>query len=279
MNDIAYVVLSDLHFGASNSLLSALVAGDADQVRPVDPQSPSPVLTAFLDSIPVLVKNRQGSRPTLILAGGVLDLALSTDDVAAMVFNQFARRAFGETPLFADNVIFVPGNHDHHLWETARKSQYTAYMRSLPSPDTPIKPGCHTTRMRADADAQPVESSIIEALIFKQTGREVTVRVVYPNLALNDRTGQRCVVIHHGHFTESIYLLMSQLKEVVFPEQRPTTGLPQVWEWEAENFAWIDFFWSALGRSGGVGADVGLVYAQLRSPPCLKHDRRGSPTT
>jgi hypothetical protein len=35
---------------------------------------------------------------------------------------------------------------------------------------------------------------------------------------------------------------------------------------EAENFAWIDFLWGTLGRSGQVGADMGLIYADLTSP-------------
>jgi hypothetical protein len=268
MNDIAYVVLSDLHFGAANSVLSDLVEGPPDQVRAVNDQSISPMLSGLLDSLEVLIDGNDGIRPTLILAGDILDLALSTDDVAAMVFEQFAKRAFGGArPLFADKVLYVPGNHDHHLWETARESQYVTYLTSLPA-TSPIEPAWHTTRMRADRDPQPVESSIVTALIRRQATIDVDVQVVYPNLALSDGNGDRCVVVHHGHFTESIYLLMSRLKDLLFPEQR-TKGLPHVWEWEAENFAWIDFFWSTLGRSGGVGEDVGLIYAQLASPDCL----------
>ena len=38
---------------------------------------------------------------------------------------------------------------------------------------------------------------------------------------------------------------------------------------EAENFAWIDFFWGTLGRSGAVGSDIGLIYADLTSPADL----------
>jgi hypothetical protein len=34
---------------------------------------------------------------------------------------------------------------------------------------------------------------------------------------------------------------------------------------EEENFAWIDFFWSTLGRSGQVGTDMGMIYADLTS--------------
>jgi hypothetical protein len=33
---------------------------------------------------------------------------------------------------------------------------------------------------------------------------------------------------------------------------------------EAENFAWVDFFWSTMGRSGDVGQDIGLLYDKLQ---------------
>ena len=35
---------------------------------------------------------------------------------------------------------------------------------------------------------------------------------------------------------------------------------PEIWNLEAENFAWIDFFWSTLGRSSsrGPGSEPGL---------------------
>jgi len=39
-----------------------------------------------------------------------------------------------------------------------------------------------------------------------------------------------------------------------------------VWDIETENFAWIDFFWSALGRSGEVGKDIENVYNMLLVP-------------
>jgi hypothetical protein len=40
----------------------------------------------------------------------------------------------------------------------------------------------------------------------------------------------------------------------------------QVWDIETENFAWIDFFWSAMGRSGEVGKDIEQVYDMLLVP-------------
>ena len=58
-----------------------------------------------------------------------------------------------------------------------------------------------------------------------------------------------------------MYRLMSVLNELIF--ERPTA--PEIGQWEAENFAWIDFFWSTLGRSGDVGVDVALIYESLQS--------------
>ncbi len=44
----------------------------------------------------------------------------------------------------------------------------------------------------------------------------------------------------------------------------------KIWEIEKENFAWIDFFWSTLGRSGNMGSDVELIYEKLYEKKPLK---------
>ena len=69
--------------------------------------------------------------------------------------------------------------------------------------------------------------------------------------------GGRSVVFHHGHFIEPLYRMMSTaMSLVVGGEELP----PNVYELETDNFGWIDFFWSALGRSGQGrrGGRVGL---------------------
>src|SRR5260370_32426242 len=54
---------------------------------------------------------------------------------------------------------------------------------------------------------------------------------------------------------------MSMINSMFFPNRkRPKV----VWEFEGENSAWIDFFWSTVGRSGDVGQDIGLFYAKLQ---------------
>jgi 3',5'-cyclic AMP phosphodiesterase CpdA len=272
---IRFVVLSDLHFGAENSLMTSVVehppgapsaaAGGAAGPEPYEPapSTPSPVLVAVTDALRTLVE-RQDDPPILILAGDVLDLALSSDAVAAGAFEGFVDAAFGQTPrLFANTVYYLPGNHDHHLWESAREAQYISYLEDL-SPGAPLGEPWHVTGL-LPSSLRPTRGGLIQALIRRQPGGEdVTVLVAYPNLALVTSDGRRCRVVSHGHFSEPIYTLMSQLRGLLFPEQRDPGGLSTAGI-EAENFAWIDFFWSTLGRSGEVGSDVGLVYADLSS--------------
>jgi hypothetical protein len=64
-----------------------------------------------------------------------------------------------------------------------------------------------------------------------------------------------------------MYLLMSTMRKLMFPE----AARPELtWDYEAENFAWIDFFWSTMGRSGAVGTDVEIVYDKLQDETQLR---------
>ena len=207
-----------------------------------------------------------GTRPTLVLNGDILEFALAEDNVAAMVFDRFIDLAFdADHPLFNPTILYLPGNHDHHIWETARERLYANYVADT-APDDELLPPWHATRLFVDRGGHHLEAELLNALVRRRGGKELHVRVVYPNLGLESPSSPRKVLLHHGHFTESLYRLMSRGKAVLFPGQ-PLGG--EVWDWEADNFAWIDFFWSTLGRSGSAGQDVGLIYDMLRSEPAM----------
>jgi hypothetical protein len=268
MSDIRYVIMSDLHFGAENSMLTSLSerpAAGADTGFSADPQRQSPVLTGLIEGLRQLTRD-QNRAPTLILAGDVLDLALSPDEVAATVFRGFAQLAFGSgRPAFDPVMHYLPGNHDHHLWETTRENQYVAYVSAQPA-DAELAAPWHTTKLVPAAERPVASSALLTGLIRSQLGcAGVDVQVSYPNLALRTPDERRCLIVSHGHFTESIYSLMSQLKDTIYPGQRPN-GVEDIASLEEENFAWIDFLWSTLGRSGQVGTDMGLIYADRTSP-------------
>lgn len=261
MPDIRYVCMSDLHFGAQNSLLTNLSGIDAD------PMSPSPTLTDLVDCLEALTGcNEDGSaKPVLILNGDAVDFALSSDEVAVMAFEQFVRLAFAERDLFSHTLHYLPGNHDHHMWETAHETQYAAYI-SRRAAGEKLAPPWHSTPMFPSLDeatrrARTVEAEMLQTVIRRFPGLgDVHVEVHYPSFGILSGSG-RAAVFNHGHYIDSIYRLMSRLKADLFPASLPAQT---PWGLESENFAWIDFFWSTLGRSGDWGADVTILYDMLQ---------------
>jgi len=155
MAEIRWICMSDTHFGAENSILSHV----SESSSIVQPETPSGVLTQLVECLRAVVQtNAQNRLPTLILHGDILELALAEDNVAALSFATFIRLAFaGDSPLFDHTIYYVPGNHDHHLWETARERQYAHYIEQLP-PEKRIGPPWHVTRMFEDPTTKTPEA-------------------------------------------------------------------------------------------------------------------------
>jgi hypothetical protein len=265
--DIRYVCLSDLHLGAELSLLTGLMPGTSPGSPQVDTTKASLVLVELMKCLRYLIKD-QSRKPTLILLGDILELALANDNVAAMVFERFLELAMpaGEEPLFDKTIFYIPGNHDHHLWESDRETQYV--LNYLPTHlQDPLEIPRHITKnifMELVHDKNKVRSFFLNGLLQRYDSRYNNLKTsiiytAYPNFGLI--RGNRGVIFHHGHFIESIYLLMTTLKNMIFPDQEKKD--PKVDDLEAENFAWIDFFWSTLGRSGEVGKDVEIIYDKM----------------
>jgi hypothetical protein len=255
MPDIKYVCMSDMHLGADNSVLTAMAGNE------VDPFHPSDVLRKLVECLGKLIRaNETRTRPTLILHGDIFEFALSSDNLSAAVFQRFMELAMPpdkEERLFADAIIYIPGNHDHHLWETAREVQYA---RFISDPAQVIEAPWHTTKMLWP---DGVPSLFANAVLDRCVGlKDVRVFTVYPNLGLFADYGCKFAIFSHGHFTENIYTLMTTLGGAMFPAGDAAAS----WDWELENFAWIDFFWSAMGRAGPVGRDVGLAYEMMQDP-------------
>jgi hypothetical protein len=275
VNDIRYVSLSDLHLGAENSILTRLTSVSNGGVNlKADPTTASDVMVRLVDCLRLLISGNQGpQKPTLILNGDALELALADVNVAAMVFERFMELTMkpGEE-LFDKTIYYNPGNHDHHLWETARETQYIEeYLPSTKWGDKLNAPW-HTTNMfLGEYDAVPCY--LLDRLMTRydpkyQDGSPPQFLVVYPNIGVRSADGQKCVIFSHGHYIESIYRLMTTLRSTLFPDR---TEPGHIWELESENFAWVDFFWSTLGRSGNFGPDVELIYDKLQADVQLKN--------
>ncbi len=266
MPDIRYVCLSDMHLGEEDSLFTNLENGGTN----IDFGSASPVMEHIVECFKTLIAgNDSGKKPTLILNGDILEMALATTNEAAMVFDHFIKLVMPENAELFEKIIYIPGNHDHHLWETAREVQYADYIKRKTVPCQKLERPWHTTEMFFDKNTPRVSSYFLTNLVQRYEhlkNRKFKIHVAYPNFGLTDENREKCVIFHHGHYIEWIYRLMTRLKGMVFPEQKKRFVEMNTAEVEAENFAWIDFFWSALGRSGTAGKDVEVVYESLNNP-------------
>lgn len=260
MPDIRYVCLSDMHLGAETSLLTNLETANMK----IAPAVPSPVLRNLVDCLWDLVSRNEDQtvKPTLILNGDILELALALDNDASMTFERFIDLVMPDgNPLF-ERIVYLPGNHDHHLWETARETQYVEFLTSNPGVGwgKPIPPPWHATN--AFRFIKPLQSYFLTSLIRRRPDlKDRIIETAYPNFGVMNDAKTKAVIFHHGHFTEELYHLMSTLKTMLFPGRDEPK---QVWDLEAENFAWIDFVWSTLGRSGAVGKGMSEVYEKIQ---------------
>jgi hypothetical protein len=246
-----------------NSLLTAV---DPDGER-VDRSSVSPVLAALCDSLGTL---RRGSDPPqLVVLGDLFELALSSTADAAATFAQMVvgLRLGADDAVVAPGIRFVPGNHDHHLWSRARGECYLEHIRQLPRTEA-LPPEAHATRLLPDNDTYPVRDRLIELLAARaDTGATITVEQSYPNFGIVDPTGRRAVVLSHGHFIEPLYRAMSAFEDL---RQTRVPEPPSAGDLEAENGAWIDFFWSSMGDSGDVGRWARKLYESLQSEAAIE---------
>jgi len=87
MPDIRYVCLSDMHFGEEDSLLTNLNKRTAR----VDVAEASPVLIRMAEGLRTLIGKNVNLeiKPTLILNGDILELALCSTSDASMAFLRF----------------------------------------------------------------------------------------------------------------------------------------------------------------------------------------------
>ena len=258
MPDIRYVCLSDMHLGEEDSLLTNLKTASTD----TDPTEPSPVMKKLVGCLRHLIsQNESEKKPTLILNGDILELALTTTNQAAMVFERFMELIMPPDEELFEEIIYIPGNHDHHLWETARETQYVNYIKNI-DPGKHLDIPWHTTNLFVEDDPNPVPAYFLTRLVQRFPNlKDFVITTAYPNFGLFSEEDQKCVIVHHGHLVEPLYHLMSILRNLIFPDRE----MPRhVWDLEAENFAWIDFFWSTMGRSGEVGQDIELIYEKMR---------------
>jgi len=157
----------------------------------------------------------------------------------------------------------------NYLWELARETQYVKFIKDK-SPTDILKEPWHNTKIFIENYPKAPPSFYLNTLVKmldhlkddkrKEAGKEpFKVTVAYPNFGLISEDCQRSVLFSHGHYIEPLYHLMSRLRVELLGGEMPD----EIWEIEGENFAWVDFFWSAMGRSKGAGQEIERIYERM----------------
>lgn len=274
MPSITHICLSDVHLGANTAILTDTPAvtvktssGKTEQLAPA--YSAAPLRQALAKALAATLgaysaKNPGNTKANIVLLGDVLDFSLGNpkraiDDLDLLLKALKDAKANG----FLGQFIFVPGNHDHQLWTVARFDRMAGNDRQ----DDNFS---HVTKAFDKPAAHPVAPVI--NTILKENGFTVPSATYYPNMGLQTRNATRAVVLHHGHFVESAYKVMSNLVAQLAdknPDEFDTETL------EILNASWIDFLWSSDGDDGKLGHDIQIAYEYLLTgSEDLKFDHR-----
>lgn len=223
------VCISDLHLGAGFSLLS-------------NPDCLQKLVTALHSYIPRVFGEERP--PTLVLNGDILDFHFAPMDSIIEAFQQFFRALFDRQrpPLFAPEVIYLPGNHDHRIWEQMKDVALIRRRRH---------PGISGHNLTTDLfeDTIDVDHSLGSYLLNEVLSEcdqiyPCHISLRYPNWGLRSARHKRQVLFHHGHYVEGIYRAMSTFSEALREHL-----IDDIEELEAQNGAWVDFLWSSFSSS------------------------------
>jgi predicted phosphodiesterase len=154
-------------------------------------------------------KCKQNNRiPYLILMGDIVDMAVhnSSDamNLAHSIFNDttiFKGRSFTS---YFDTIIYIPGNHDHHVWKMLQEQYYISNSMELTGIASPVQQqiigvlDLEKGSMSKDSVIFPDPQKNFLSRILSDTKKPVYI--AYPNLYI--KTDSKHICVTHGHFFE-----------------------------------------------------------------------------
>ena len=259
------VALSDLHLGDEAS-----VANPFEQIPPRVAASGLALPDAPAFDAPSAIRaqigralDRSDGPLELVLHGDILDLSNASPRVVvdqARAF--FARVLDGLSPA---RIVFVPGNHDHHVWAVLADSRaWTSLARGATEHVDPLF-------LRTPFDGWPLDgddaASALLRAIFPVAHRPV-LRVAYP--AYRTSVGARTLLFLHGHHADTTsawpgrFLLRAGTLEEI----------------EAFTSGWVELMFHGLKQAGRLTALAQKTWVELdRAKRALRshRDRRDVP--
>jgi hypothetical protein len=225
------VVISDLHLGVEESLF--FTQNHARYTKTIN------WLTQELSQL--------GTIDELIFLGDLLDLSLVPYDI----IYPDARKFFKAISALANikEIVFVPGNHDHHLWiEHVERDQIVERMKHGKAPKE------NNYFFRLVDSKYPTEDPdvydndlVLKHLLPDSLAVPPMVSMKYANHLR--RIGEKHYLFTHGHFLEDGFTPFQFLFEAVALE-----------DLETYNILWVEAVDYHLGHSGRLSDKVREIY-------------------
>ncbi len=255
------LVISDLHLGEEDSILM---------------ESSLEINRTYLGKVKEYLKKELGDSKVryLILLGDAMDLSLARRKQAFQAFRTFLE-VFND--LMDRGLIYLPGNHDHHMWVAIQEeAQVFQKIRNGQTPE----PYYHALCPRLDKNGLHLPKGIKigqpygqKTFLYKLLPKEAQEKgkdflVAYPNIYI--RLGDRSLLLTHGHFFEAAWTLFTD----VFPRALREVGLEGLSfkKLEQINSPFIEFGWYSLGQAGELGKLLEKIWDEI-------HNGRVGPVT
>jgi predicted phosphodiesterase len=237
------VSISDLHLGQSGadsqgqySLLSARAEGN--------------LVRAFAAAA---AQFAAGEPITLLVAGDFLDLSLAYARDA--IVDLRALLVALKSAVTVDEIAYVVGNHDHHLWSLHSENQ--RLLAPLRDGDLPQGGAMYRTTP-PEGEPFTILHPIVDQIF--NTGTITRITAAYPSYA-RDLPGGTRLYVTHGHLFGGLYSEISDLLA------KRLAGLPHDRVAATVNHPIIELIYWHLGEIGeGLGADglVEEIYTDLQ---------------
>jgi predicted phosphodiesterase len=246
------MALSDLHLGEESCVLHYGRKFKKGQ---------QPLVNTLAKLIKKKVSNER--IPFLILAGDTLDFSLASVQDAIADFRLFLE----DVHEYFGNLVYIPGNHDHHIWRTLQEEIFVVNrirekrkVGHFPQEQIGTIKDRKIILKGVDPKKLLGAKTFLNDLLPDAVKETKNFAVTYPNVFLQFKKPQRDILITHGHFFEVAWTLVS---DIFRKSLNLTTMNYRVLE--RINSPLTEFGWYGLGQAGKLSHFIEELYKEIKN--------------
>ena len=189
----------------------------------------------------------------LILMGDILDLSVASYYDATIQTQIFMSQMLEN--ISPEHIIYIPGNHDHHLWTQVCEEQWIESALKNRRKKLWPSPFPRTTQPLDPLNSAQAGVQFIKGLFPKHC--QDKIKVAYPNYAVRGPDG-KYYVFDHGHLFDYAQSWIGQWGPGKIIDVNTLSDL------ERANAPWLEMVWYGLGQGGPLALDSENLYEEAK---------------